>query len=298
MDGKSLEFKVGLTIFLAAAILVFGIMWFQGFEMNRKTFVLYAVFPMVGGIDKGDEVSINGVEKGEVRRVELRGRKVLVKMKIDEDVRVPEDSRATLQTIGVMGERIVTIVLGESENYLGPGATIQGTYDPGISEALAYMGHLMEDLRSLTGNIREIADALTEGGNLKMTVENLASITEELRSTISETTPELKAGVSSFRSSAAKVDGLLERNAGRLDTIIVTLEGVSRELPELFDKIGNVADALARIAKRLESDDSTLGALVQDRELMNKLEQAITNLDVLIMDIQANPKKYLKVEIF
>ena len=52
MDGKSLEFKVGLTIFLAAVILVFGIMWFQGFEMNRKTFVLYAVFPMVGGIDK------------------------------------------------------------------------------------------------------------------------------------------------------------------------------------------------------------------------------------------------------
>lgn len=298
MNSKSLEFRVGLTIFLAAVILVFGIMWFQGFEMARKTYILYAVFPMVGGIDKGDEVNINGVEKGEVQRVELRDRDVLVKMKIDADVKVPEDSRATLQTIGVMGERIVTIILGESETYLSSESTIRGTYDPGISEALAYMGHLMEDLRSLTKDIREIAEVLTEEGNLETTIENLASITEEMRAVVNENAPELKEGVSSFRRSAARVDEFLERNSDRFDSMIVTLEGISRELPELFDKIGDVTEALADIATRLESDDSTLGALIQDRELLNKLEQAITSLDELVTDIKANPKRYLKVEVF
>jgi phospholipid/cholesterol/gamma-HCH transport system substrate-binding protein len=298
MDNKSLEFRVGLTIFLAALIFVVGLMWFQGFKISRSTYLLNAVFPMVGGIDHGDEVSVNGVEKGEVKRVSLRERDVLVTMKLSADVRVPEDSRIILQTIGVMGERIVVILLGESDDFLEPGDTLWGIYDPGISEALASLGHLMEDLTALTVDVRRIAGVLADGEKLESTIDNLASITSELKNLIKENAPQFERGITSFSRSAEQVDRFLDRNTEHLDSVVVSLRDMTEELPDLLVKLRDVTGSLTEIAQYLETDESTLGALLRDRELLTKLETTIDSLDELINDIRANPKKYLKLEIF
>ncbi|UCF05064.1 MAG: MCE family protein [bacterium] len=298
LRARSLELRVGLAVFVAAVILILGIMWFQGFNVGRSTYEIHVVFPMVGGIDKGDEVNVNGVKKGEVKAVTLRSHDVRVTLEMRVSVRIPTDSRVILQTLGIMGERAVTIILGKSETFLEPGATLDGTYDPGISEALASMARLMEDLKGLTAEIHEIADVLTAGESLHSTIRNLSSITDELRGIIDEAAPEIKEGVSSFRRSADHVDDLLERNSGRLDSIIVAMDEMSDDLPELVKRISNVTTALSDIMDRMARDDNTLGSLIQDRALLDKLERAIVNLDELITDIRANPKRYLKVEVF
>jgi phospholipid/cholesterol/gamma-HCH transport system substrate-binding protein len=253
---------------------------------------------MVGGINHGDEVSVNGVEKGEVERVSLRGHDVLVTMKLSSDVKVPEDSRVILQTIGVMGERVVVIILGDSETMLEPGDTLRGIYDPGISEAFASLGHLMEDLTALTVDIRRITGVLSEGEKLERTIDNLASLTADLKRLIEENAPEVERGISSFRSSAERVDGFIDRNAEHLDSVVVALRQMTGDLPDLMERLQTVTGSLSEIARYLETDDSTLGALLRDRELLDKIEGTIGSLDDLIKDIRANPKKYLKVEIF
>lgn len=298
MEYRNLELRVGFTIFIAVLVFTIGLMWFEGFDVGRKTYELHAVFPMVGGIDPGDAVSVNGVEKGEVRRVELRERDVILTMSIDVAARIPEDSRVILQTRGIMGERIVSIILGESEAYLEEGAMLQGVYDSGISEALAATGQVMDKLTTLVDDIGELTDLLTEEGRLKETVRNLAEITEELKKGIGRNMGLMDNGMTAFSRSTERVDSLLARNTARVDSVLYRLDDVSRELPALFDKIGEVTDSLGEIAKRLESNDSTLGALVQDRQLLDKLEKAIKGLDELVTDIKKNPKKYLKIEIF
>ncbi|HUV37237.1 MAG TPA: MlaD family protein [Patescibacteria group bacterium] len=298
MNQKSLEFRVGLAIFIASMILIIGLMWFQGFKIRRSTYVLNAVFPMVGGIDHGDEVSVNGVEKGEVENVLLREHDVLVTMKLTADVRVPEDSHVILQTIGVMGERVVVILLGQAEAVVGPGDTLQGIYDPGMSEALASLGHLMEDLTALTVDIRRIAGVISEGEKLEKTIDNLATITGELKRLIADNAPYLEKGIASFRNSAERVDGFLDRNTAHLDSVVVSLRYVTGELPELLEHLREVTGSLSELTRYLETDESTLGALLRDRELLDKLEGTVGSLDELIKDIKKNPKKYLKVEIF
>lgn len=298
MNQKSLEFRVGLTIFIAALILAIGLMWFQGFKIRRSTYRLNAVFPMVGGIDHGDEVSVNGVEKGEVERVLLGEHDVLITMKLSADVRVPEDSRVILQTIGVMGERIVVILLGDADTFVEPGDTLRGIYDPGISEALASLGHLMKDLTALTVDIKRITGILSEGEKLETTIDNLASITADLKKLIADNAPHFEKGLLSFRSSAERVDGFLDRNTAHLDSVVVSLRDVTGELPELLERLRDVTDSLSELAEYLETDESTLGALLRDRVFLDKLEGTVGSLDELIKDIKKNPKKYLKVEIF
>ena len=59
MSYKSLEIRVGATIFIAALILSVGLMWFQGFQLQRQTYEILARFPMVGGsyIQMEDELA-------------------------------------------------------------------------------------------------------------------------------------------------------------------------------------------------------------------------------------------------
>ena len=80
--------------------------------------------------------------------------------------------------------------------------------------------------------------------------------------------------------------------------MVVSLDEASSALPDLLQRIGNVTDALSNVVKRLESDDNTMGVLLQDRELVDSFQKAIKDLDELVTDIKKNPKKYLKVEIF
>jgi phospholipid/cholesterol/gamma-HCH transport system substrate-binding protein len=298
MEYKSLEVRVGATIFIAAVVLSVGLMWFQGFQLQRKTYEISAVFPMVGGIDHGDRVNVNGVERGEVKRVVLRDRDVFITMQINADVKIPDDSRVILQSIGIMGERVVGIILGESATYVEPGAVLDGVYDPGISEALASLGKVMDRVQDLTKDLQQITGALTEGENLKAAIENLVTVTEELKAVVQQNSPVLEEGIASFNSSAKKMDDVLGRNSTRLDSIMVSLEEASGDLPELFDSLEELTAAMTRITKRLESDDNTMGALLEDRQLLDSLQQAITNLDLLITDIRANPKKYIKVSVF
>jgi phospholipid/cholesterol/gamma-HCH transport system substrate-binding protein len=298
MQYKTLEIRVGFTVFIAALVFIVGLMWFQGFKLARHTYQIHAIFPMVGGITPGDKVNLNGVEMGSVKRVVLREKDVLVTMELASSGRIPEDSRIVMQTIGIMGERVVTILLGTSDRFLEPGSIMQGSYDPGVAEALAFLGSIAGELTQLTKDMRRIAGTLTQGDHLKNTVENLSAITDRLRTIIEKNAPGFDAGIRSFRRSAETVDQLLTKHSGNLDTMITSFTEASKDMPELVRRMRALTDTLASITDRLQEDDTTLGALLSDRTLMDRLEKTVKDLDDLIADIRANPKRYLKVEIF
>jgi len=109
MEYKSLEIRVGLTIFIASLILIVGLMWFQGFKVGHGNYQIHAVFPMVGGISPGDKVNLNGVEMGSVKRVRLRENDVLLTMDISRQAKIPDDSRIVLQTVGIMGDEALAV---------------------------------------------------------------------------------------------------------------------------------------------------------------------------------------------
>jgi phospholipid/cholesterol/gamma-HCH transport system substrate-binding protein len=298
MEYKSLEIRVGITIFIASLILIFGLMWFQGVKVGHGNYQIQAVFPMVGGIAPGDKVNLNGVEMGTVKHVKLRATDVLLTMEISKEAKIPDDSRIVLQTVGIMGERIITVLLGTSSRFLEPGATMQGTYEPGISEALAFLGGIMDDLTKLTKDMRQIASTFTAGDKLKGIVDNLASVSDRLHTLIERDAPGFEAGMQSFRRSAETADKLLERNSGHIDTLMTSFAAASRDFPELARRMRAVTDTLAVIANGLQRNDNTLGALMSDRALLDKLEKTVKDLDDLVADVKAHPKKYLKVSIF
>lgn len=295
---RSLELKVGFTVLIAGLILIIGLMWFQGFKISSDYYELYAVFPQVGGVNPGDKVNVNGVERGSVKRVSLRESDVLVTMEIKSGTRIPEDSKIKLQTIGIMGERVVTILLGRSKRMLESGSIMQGEYDPGVSEAFSLLGNLADELESLTNDMADIAKALNNQEKLSSTIGNLSEVAEQLNEMLKKNLPEMEKGVASFSRAATRLDTVLATNEGKIDTMLSSFAAASRDLPSLVARVDSITDALHGIVSSLQSDSTTAGALLTDKEFLNRLEQAISNLDELLMDIKANPGRYMKIEIF
>ncbi len=298
MKYRSLELKVGATVFIAVLIFTLGLMWFGEFKIGKDTYIVRAMFPMVGGINRGDVVNVNGVEKGEVDRVDLEKKDVVVSMKIDAETIIPEDSKVILQAHGLLDERIILIIKGSSEKTIQEGAMLEGVYEPGIAETFASLGDVLKDLKDISRDMGKIAQILTEEDQFKKTIENLAVITDELRALISATAPDLKKSAAAFRSSTVKIDAILEENSDEIKRVIAGLDSAVGRMPVVIGRVDTLTALLVDISERLKSRDSTLGALLDNREFLDHLQSAVVELEKLVADIKKNPKKYLTVEIF
>ncbi|MCD6379799.1 MCE family protein [bacterium] len=298
MKYRSLELRVGATIVIAVLILIVGLMWFDGFKTGKDSYLVQASFPMVGGIHNGDVVNVNGVEKGKVTGVVLGEKKVVVNMSIDVGTVIPEDSKVILQAYGLLGERVVLIIKGSSERPIHAGAKLEGVYEPGISETFASLVDVMGDLKDIAKDMGKITKVLTEEGKFKRSVENLVVITDELRTLISETAPDFKEGTAEFKSSAVRIGALIERNSDEIERVIAGLDTTVGKMPVVISRIDTLTALFVDISKRLQSKDSTLGALLNDREFLDSLQCTVVELEKLVADIKKNPKRYLKVEIF
>lgn len=108
--------------------------------------VLYATFDEVGGLAARSPVVIGGVRVGEVESIvldpeEFRAR---VKLNLDPDLKLPDDSSASIYTQGVLGDQYVSLQPGASEDLLAPGQEIPFTQSATVLERL--IGRLVQSL--------------------------------------------------------------------------------------------------------------------------------------------------------
>lgn len=103
---------------------------------------------------------------------------------------------------------------------------------------------------------------------------------EELRAELRNTITEL----------VGTLDGPMQRFEGRL-------AGFDRSLGRASDELVQVAASLDTLAGLL-SPNSTAGRLLGSDELYEELRKTNLELQVLLADIRANPKRYFKVSLF
>jgi phospholipid/cholesterol/gamma-HCH transport system substrate-binding protein len=86
-----------------------------------------AVFSNVGGLRGGAPVTMAGVEVGRVAAVELADYAARVTLRLDEGVKLPEDSIASVKTRGLIGEKFVAVSPGAAESMIEAGGRIRET---------------------------------------------------------------------------------------------------------------------------------------------------------------------------
>ena len=110
-----------------------------------------------------------------------------------------------------------------------------------------------------------------------------------------------------FEEVARDIRTLVAENRQGLQSTIDRMDALTRtlEADSTFTHLGRVITGLdsaviqmRRIAEQMESEEGTVGKLIQDRWLYDQVMKTVVDIDSLITDIKANPKKYVRVSVF
>ena len=128
MRQHTIEVVVGVFVLLGMAAMAYIAVSFGNIGLlDKNSYTLYAEFDSTAGLRSGARIEIAGVGIGRVGRITLKDYLSRVELRIDRDVKIPEDSIAAVRTNGLIGEKVIKIVPGGSDEYLGDGDTINDT---------------------------------------------------------------------------------------------------------------------------------------------------------------------------
>lgn len=298
MTPRGLEIRVGAVVIAAAIVAVVGTMWFQKFQLAEKRYAFFVRFNEVGGLVSGDPIQVNGVERGRVDAVDLLPRGVVVRMAVREGVVIPLDSRIALKSIGIMGERFVAIVQGDSSVAIAPGDTLDGDYLMGLSEVMGSAGEILDEVETTSRHLRDIAISLSGDGRLQEGVDDFAVASKNVRTMTERNRDRLDRALIKFEHSATLLDSLIATRYAGIDSSLAAIGRAGGKAEETADNLAVVSKDLREITAKLRAGEGSAGRLLNDDTFITRLESTVTQLDSLVADIQRNPSRYVKFSLF
>ncbi|MGH7480545.1 MAG: MlaD family protein [Longimicrobiales bacterium] len=324
------EVVVGTVIVLGIVLIFFGTLWLKGGGFGREDQDLRARFREVGQLMEGNAVKLRGVPIGRVEEIALdrTGQGVIVTARVDRDVPLPADAVMLLAPESMFGDWQAEIFpRSRYPEYayaepLEPGV-LPGYSLPDVSRLTAVADRIAENLATLSDRI-EIAFTEETALSLRDAIENIQQLSGQLTTLVARqesslegvaenlnaTAVTMTAAAESVQRVAAQVEGAV--GEGELTEIVDNVRHASQQIDSLTQAwIALSADvsatvqsadttlgALSRMASSAASGEGTIGRLLQDTTLYAELVRSNEELQALIADIRANPRKYINLEVF
>jgi phospholipid/cholesterol/gamma-HCH transport system substrate-binding protein len=266
-------------------ILVFG-MFFLNEKDPRETFnTFYLRFSQVSTLVLDDPVKVNGVKMGKVEDISLAGHRVVVRIRLRTDVKIPKDSEIRVQNIGIMGERQIGMILGDAESYWAPGDTINGQFDAGIAEALGLAGEVCDSTKVLLESVKEALNGTIANPEFQERFKTLLvkaeGLEDRLMTMVNTTDPQLKKSLASLNEVMGKVDALVDGVKPPIDNLFNNADKVIANADGLVNELEGVTKHLDELIAKVQSKDNTVGILLSDRKLHDDLVKTVHSADSL-----------------
>jgi phospholipid/cholesterol/gamma-HCH transport system substrate-binding protein len=208
------------------------------------------------------------------------------------------DARFSIENMGIMGEKFVAVVPGTASDTLDTRIVARGGYSPGLTEAMAQLGLVLDDVGSIVSRVESVLQEQDLVEPLKETVRLLRDVSGELDTMLVENRDDVRSSIVSFRSLTENLDAALLRNRGKLDSTAVHAAAASARFEETMNRLDGSVRSLEAVVRRIEQGEGTLGKLSKDDELYQDLLESVQSLNALLQDLRANPKRYFKIEVF
>jgi phospholipid/cholesterol/gamma-HCH transport system substrate-binding protein len=126
--------EVSVGAFVIAGVLALGYLSFTlgGLSLKQRNSSVHARFSSVGELKVGDPVKLAGVRVGEVKSVKLIDYVADAELTLDDEIKLPDDTIASIQSAGLLGDAYVSLSPGASDHNLANGERILRT-EPAVS---------------------------------------------------------------------------------------------------------------------------------------------------------------------
>lgn len=302
------ETKVGVLTITALTILILGFNFLKGKDLFKKSNKIYAVFSDMGSLEKSNEVKINGLPIGAVydkKELDKDVTGIVITINLTRNVNIPINSIAYISS-GLVGASYIVIEKGNSTQYMKPGDTLKTRIDNGI------LGDVKAQLNPTVAKVKDVLDSLKQtlsGVNTLFNAENKANIMQTMAnlnrasSSLTGLLDNQTGPLAKTLNNASELTAELKKNTDNINSTISNAKIASEKLAALelkptVDSLNAMISQLKATAARISSRDGTLGALLYDKTLYNKLNDAILSAEILMDDLRTNPKRYVNLSIF
>ena len=298
MTSRRTEIQVGLTVMFGIALLLWGIAWLSAWTRSSGQRVWHVMFQQAGGLAEGNEVQINGVRSGFVKRLTLAGDRVLVDLSIDRKIDLTRNSRISVRGVGLMGDRVAAIDYHAGGGTWSTTDTIPGIYEKGLPDVMAELGGATGGFTAIAVQLDSVAAAMARDGGMSKTVANLKRTTESLDIAVQENRAALRTTLANFAAASKTARSLTTDREAELRQAMDHFSVAAENLARLTERLDTLRTSLQTTASRVERGDGTLGKLLNDDKLYARLNESVKDLNALIKDVTAQPRKNFKFSVF
>lgn len=304
MNNVAYKIKQNIVPFFIAAMLFTGICcaWYylhpSSPYFKHVSFVVR--FEKVGTLSPGNRVAVRGIACGKILKVELTDEAVYVTAEVSEGTRIPRNSQFRLITAGLMGERELNVLSGDSKDYVAAGDTVKGFYEEGASGITKGLREIMAGLREIKAELEDVdtlvVNPMTEQAN------RVGGKAKNLGLVLLRKTAGLKK---SLEIVLQDCEGILSKARGELDDVSLkggeTAEKAKELLPRveaLLQRIDELKSYADEFASRIKAEDNSVGLILAEKgKFAQELERTAADIDALMSDIKKDGLK-LNVDIF
>jgi len=284
---KTTEFKVGLTVILATAILIVGIILGKGFKLEPDKVEIRVKFDNIGGMVPGDPVTVNGLRAGKVLEVYTADREVIVLMELSDHIQLYEDASFIVVSAELLAGMRVEIHPGFSSNHINMAKQpFQGTYGGRIVDVGLTIDELARNLSGLTFKLdstTQMINVMLRKGELQKnitgTVANLDKVSASMAHFINSNSKDMSSAIGNLARGSQKFDALMDSNK---TSIASSIQNIGR----ISTRLDTVSTSLQTIIRQIENKQGTLGKMLHDTTLYNNLNHTLARIDSLAKQIK------------
>ena len=288
------EAKIGIfavTMILAAWA---GIRFLSGIDIFSRNVEYYAAYDQINGVQAASPIMMRGVKIGTVTGIAFdpaKSDKVVLQLTIRRTYRIPTDSEAKIVSQSLMGGKAIEVSYGAASTYLEAGDTIRSSRDRDLMDmADSELDFFKQRFSRLTDDLSQTL------GNINRLLEDLNSITGNVDELLAAERTHLHEAIGGLSEFA----GTLGENAGRVDSILRSVNAMAGELSEqeFASNLAGSVEELNALLEKLNEQQGTLGKLVGDAALYDSLTEASGNLATLLEDLKQYPARYVHLSLF
>lgn len=310
---------IGAVVVLALGLLYWGIEFLKGVNLFEPKNYYITKFEKVNGLTVSAPVSVNGFQVGLVKEInyDYRTNEIEVKMSLDDELKIPVGSSVSLSS-ELLGSPSLVINLAKGEacykvGDLIPSSIQAGLMDkvgndimPQINEIMPKVNDILTNVNTLTSNpaihntVSQLDDIMVK---INASTQDLTALMSNLRALSQNLNSSVPSIVNGFADIETKIDGTM----ANFHTLSSNLNNKVNDLPtrqlqttinDLNATLANLKMLTAELNMKLNDRSSSLGLLMNDRQLYDNANGAVKSLDSLLIDLKANPKKYVTIKVF
>lgn len=289
------EIKIALVAIVGILIMYFGINFLKGMNLFSTNNTYFITFDDIQGLGASTPIYADGYKVGTVDGMEYDYKEngpIKVKVDINKDLRIPQGSKAEIVK-DLMGNLQVNLLLANNpRERVEPGGVIPGAVNGGMMDKAANLIPVVEKMLPKLDSILTSVNALLADPALAASLHNVETITSNL--TVS--TRELNTLMAGLNK---QVPGMVRKANGVLDnTNRLTANLASLDVQGTLNKVNQTLESAHQFTEKLNSNQGSLGLLMNDTKLYDNLTSTMSHADSLVIDLKAHPKRYVHFSVF